>query len=108
MFATLRIVAVPEHLRGYLSRFLVECGTGLYVGNISPRVADALWKRAIEAAVEGEVVMVTSAPSIEQGFHVRLHQAAGRATTDLDGFTLIRSTFSSELVKNGESSEQKR
>ena len=78
MFTTLRIVAVPDHLRGYLSRFLVECGTGLYVGNISPRVAESLWKRAIEAGLEGEIVMVTSNPSTEQGFHVRLHQAAGK------------------------------
>ncbi len=106
MFATLRLVAVPDHLRGYLSRFLIECGTGLYVGNISPRVAEALWKRAIEAAVEGEVVMVTSAPSIEQGFHIRLHQAAGRETTDLDGFNLIKSTFTIETPNNTRSPEQ--
>lgn len=105
MFTTLRIVAVPDHLRGYLSRFLVECGTGLYVGNVSPRVADALWNRAIEAALEGEVVMVTSDPSTEQGFDVRLHQSTGRETTDLDGFGLIRSTYGGETPENGKSTE---
>ena len=100
MFATLRIVAVPDHLRGYLSRFLVECGTGLYVGNVSPRVAEALWERAIEAALEGEVVMVLSNPLAEQGFHVRLHQTAGRETADLDGFNLIRSTYTEEISES--------
>lgn len=106
MFVTLRIVAVPEHLRGYLSRFLVECGTGLYVGNISPRVADALWDRAIEAANEGEVVMVSSAPSLEQGFNVKLHQASSRETTDLDGFTLIRFNYAIETEVISEVLEQ--
>lgn len=91
MFVTLRIVAVPDHLRGYLSRFLIECGTGLYVGNVSPRVVEALWDRSIEAALDGEVILVTSNASSEQGFSVRLHQSAGRVIADFDGLRLIRS-----------------
>lgn len=91
MFTTLRITAVPDHLRGYLSRFLVEYGTGLYVGNVSKRVAESLWAKAVDAAAEGEVVMVTSSPRSEQGFNVQLHQARGKDLIDLDGVTLIRS-----------------
>ena len=106
MFATLRIVAVSDHLRGYLSRFLVECGTGLYVGNVSPRVADALWTRAIEAALEGEIVMVTSNPSSEQGFRVRLHQITGKETADLDGYSLIKSSYSKEISETDKFSGQ--
>jgi CRISPR-associated protein Cas2 len=91
MFTTLRITAVPDHLRGYLSRFLVEYGTGLYVGNVSKRVAESLWVKAVDAAAEGEVVMITSAPQTEQGFSVQLHQARGKDIVDLDGFSLMRS-----------------
>jgi CRISPR-associated protein Cas2 len=91
MFATLRITGVPEHLRGYLSRFLVEYGTGMYVGNVSKRVAESLWARAVDAAADGEVVMVTSAPQTEQGFRVQLHQARGKEVIDFDGISLMRS-----------------
>ncbi|TFD45942.1 type I-E CRISPR-associated endoribonuclease Cas2 [Cryobacterium frigoriphilum] len=91
MFTTLRITAVPDHLRGYLSRFLVEYGTGMYVGNVSKRVAESLWAKAVDAAADGEVVMVTSAPQTEQGFRVQLHQARGKDVIDFDGFSLMRS-----------------
>ncbi len=103
MFATLRIVAVPKHLRGYLSRFLVECGTGLYVGHVSPRVAEALWARAVEAATDGEVILITSDPSSEQGFNVRLHQTAGRNVMDFDGLKLIVSGDSDETTRKSNS-----
>ena len=105
MFVTLRMVAVPDHLRGYLSRFLIECGTGLYVGNISPRVVEGLWKRATDAALDGEVIMVTSSPATEQGFQVRLHQAIGLEVTDRDGLTLIKSTHTRQSSKNGNHEE---
>ncbi len=91
MFATLRITAVPEHLRGYISRFLVEYGTGLYVGNISRRVVDALWIKIIEAAGDGEIVLITSSAKNEQGFQVQLHQGRGKEVLDMDGYELLRS-----------------
>lgn len=90
MFATLRITAVPEHLRGYISRFLVEYGTGLYVGNISRRVADSLWTKVVEAAGDGEIVLVTSSAQKEQGFQVQLHQGRGKEVLDMDGYELLR------------------
>ncbi|MBB5643711.1 type I-E CRISPR-associated endoribonuclease Cas2e [Cryobacterium roopkundense] len=91
MFVTLRITAVPDHLRGYLSRFLVEYGTGLYVGNVSRRIVDSLWSRVTDAAGEGEIVLVTSEATNEQGFKVRLHQGRGKEVVDMDGFELLRS-----------------
>ncbi len=90
MIATLKITAVPDHLRGYISRFLVEYGTGLYVGNVSKRVADALWARTVEAAGDGEVVLVTSTAKNEQGFRVQLYQGRCKAVVDLDGYELLR------------------
>ena len=91
MFVALRITAVPEHLRGYISRFLVEYGTGLYVGNVSRRISDSLWTHVTEAAGEGEIVLVTSDATKEQGFTVQLHQGRSKEVVDLDGFELLKS-----------------
>lgn len=89
MFTVLRITAVPDHLRGFISRTLIECGTGLYVGNVSTRIADMLWDRSVTAATTGEVVMIISSPKKEQGFEVRVHQSATKHTIDLDGILLV-------------------
>jgi CRISPR-associated protein Cas2 len=35
--------AVPDHVRGALSRWLIEPAPGLYVGTVSARVRDELW-----------------------------------------------------------------
>ncbi len=101
MFATLRITAVPDHLRGYISRFLVEYGTGLYVGNVSRRVADSLWAKVVEAAGDGEIVLVTSSARNEQGFQVQLHQSRGKEVLDMDGFELLRSIPEKAYGENG-------
>jgi CRISPR-associated protein Cas2 len=100
MLVTLRMIAVPDHLHGYLSRFLIECSTGFYVGNISPRVVEGLWKRATDAALDGEVIMVTSSPATEQGFQVRLHQISGRELIDQDGLILIKTTHTAQPSKS--------
>ena len=89
MFTVLRITAVPDHLRGFISRTLIECGTGLYVGNISARVASTLWERATTAATTGEIIMISSTAKNEQGFEIRLHQTATKKTICLDGLQLI-------------------
>jgi CRISPR-associated protein Cas2 len=35
--------AVPEHVRGALTRWLTEPAPGLYGGTVSARVRDGLW-----------------------------------------------------------------
>ena len=37
----------PPKLRGDLSKWLCEINTGVYVGNVSSRVRDALWERGV-------------------------------------------------------------
>ncbi len=48
----------PPRLRGDLSKWLQEVNTGVYVGNVSARVRDAIWERVCENAKIG-----TPAPS---------------------------------------------
>ena len=87
MFAVVSTTSVPDHLRGYLTRFLQQTGPGLYVGKLSPRVADQVWDRLIKAANEGAVVMVCSAHD-DAGFTVRMHQVTGSKLVDFDGVGL--------------------
>lgn len=88
MFLVLSATAVPEHLRGYISRFLSEVAVGLYVGNVSKRVRENLWERCALAAQEGSFTMITSDRSTEQGFTVKTIGPQSRPTIDLDGLLL--------------------
>lgn len=88
MFITLIAEAIPEHLHGYISRFLTEVHAGVYVGKSSKRVANHLWERANLACQTGRLVMVMSDPSYEQGFSVRSANNRGRSTQDVEGVWL--------------------
>ena len=47
MMVVLSLTACPEGLRGNLSRWLFEISPGVFVGNISARVRDAIWERVL-------------------------------------------------------------
>lgn len=40
----------PPRLRGDLSKWLLEINTGVYVGQLNPRVREELWKRILQAS----------------------------------------------------------
>ena len=52
----------PPKLRGDLSKWLFEINTGVYVGNVSARVREALWIRICETVQQGQATMVYPAP----------------------------------------------
>lgn len=89
MFVVVNAVAIPDHLRGYLSRFLSEVTTGLYVGVVSARVRDNLWERAVSAAGSGSLTLVYNDAAREQGFALRSTGTGSRPVLDLDGMLLI-------------------
>lgn len=78
----------PPKLRGDLSKWLMEISTGVYVGNVSARVREALWKRITDCLKEGQAAMVWSANN-EQGMTCRVHNT-GRLPVDYDGYTLMK------------------
>lgn len=88
LFVTLIAEAIPEHLHGYISRFLTEVHAGVYVGKSSKRVADRLWERAVSVCRAGRLVMVISDSSYEQGFSVRSANDRQRSTHDFEGLWL--------------------
>jgi CRISPR-associated protein Cas2 len=78
----------PQSLKGELSLWLFEIDTGVYVGKVSARVRERLWKRILNEIGTGRAVMVFPVHN-EQGFDFRLHNCS-RERVDLDGVVAIR------------------
>ncbi|MFD7923500.1 type I-E CRISPR-associated endoribonuclease Cas2e [Streptomyces sp. NPDC059740] len=83
--------AVPDHLRGALSRWTSEVVPGIFVGSVSARVRDQLWQAVTETVGSGAAVLVHPAPT-EQGYAIRTAGTRRRVPADFDGLTLIRMT----------------
>ena len=58
--------AVPEGLRGHVTRWLMEISPGVFVGTLSARVRERLWEIVTENMKTGRAVMVYRARN-EQG-----------------------------------------
>ncbi|ASQ94485.1 MULTISPECIES: type I-E CRISPR-associated endoribonuclease Cas2e [Streptomyces] len=83
--------AVPDHLRGALSRWTSEVVPGIFVGSVSARVRDELWQAVTQTVGNGAAVLVHPAPT-EQGYAIRTAGTRRRVPEDFDGLTLIRMT----------------
>lgn len=77
----------PISLRGDLTKWLQEISLGVYVGRVSARVRDELWKRVREECRNGRATMVFSARN-EQHLNFRVHNTTWEPI-DYDGLTLM-------------------
>ncbi|MFE7356961.1 type I-E CRISPR-associated endoribonuclease Cas2e [Streptomyces sp. NPDC057543] len=93
--------AVPDHLRGALSRWTSEVVPGIFVGTVSARVRDELWSAVAETVGDGAALLIHPAPT-EQGYALRTAGARRRVPMDFEGLTLIRMTGAPK-VKNSQS-----
>ncbi|MGW7352971.1 type I-E CRISPR-associated endoribonuclease Cas2e [Streptomyces sp. NPDC054784] len=80
--------AIPDHLRGALTRWLLEVTPELYVGTVSARVRDELWTSVTACTNDGNAVLAYP-DNNEQGFTLRTTGAQRREPLDFDGLTLI-------------------
>ncbi|MGW1224904.1 type I-E CRISPR-associated endoribonuclease Cas2e [Streptomyces sp. NPDC002530] len=80
--------AVPDHLRGALTRWLLEVTPELYVGTVSARVRDELWAAVTACTHDGLAVLAHPADN-EQGFQLHTAGTRRREPLDFDGLTLI-------------------
>jgi CRISPR-associated protein Cas2 len=87
----LATTAVPDSLRGALSRWTIEVVPGIFVGTVSARVRDELWATATHVVGDGAAVLIHPANN-EQGFALRTAGTRRRQPEDFDGLTLIRMT----------------
>ncbi|MEV8546657.1 type I-E CRISPR-associated endoribonuclease Cas2e [Streptomyces sp. NBC_01261] len=85
---TISATAVPDHLRGALTRWLIEVTPELYVGTVSARVRDELWSSVAACTSDGSSVLIYPSDN-EQGFEVRTAGTRRRRPVDFDGMTLV-------------------
>lgn len=83
----LTLTDCPPALRGDITKWLQEIETGVYIGNISARVREELWKRVRENAKRGRATIVFSADN-EQRMDFRIHNASWQPI-DYDGLKLM-------------------
>jgi CRISPR-associated protein Cas2 len=84
----LATTAVPDHLRGAISRWLVEAAPGLYIGSLSARVRDELWTTTATSIGNGAAILIHP-DNNEQGYTLRTAGERRRRPIDFDGLTLV-------------------
>lgn len=89
----------PPKLRGDMTKWMAEINTGVYVGKLSARVREELWKRICENIKTGQATMVFPSDG-EQHFDFRVHNTTWEVV-DFDGIKLMRRP-SPESVENRE------
>jgi CRISPR-associated protein Cas2 len=82
------LTACPAGLRGFITRWLLEISAGVFVGCVSARVRDEIWKATVDLAKNGRSIMVIDADN-EQGLDFRVHRHDW-TPKDFDGLTLMQ------------------
>ncbi|MGR6998796.1 type I-E CRISPR-associated endoribonuclease Cas2e [Yinghuangia aomiensis] len=80
--------AVPDHVRGALTRWMLEAAPGLYVGTLSAKVRDELWS-AVAASIGEGAALLAHPDTSEQGFALRTAGERRRVPVDFDGVMLV-------------------
>jgi CRISPR-associated protein Cas2 len=87
----IKTTEVPDHIRGALTRWLTEPAPGLYVGTISTRVRDELWKIVAASVGTGHAVCIHPDDN-EQRYTLHTAGERRRLVFDSDGLQLVRFT----------------
>lgn len=80
--------AIPDRLRGYLSRWLLEVRAGVFIGEYSVKVREMLVKTIIET-IEGGNVVVAWSTNNESGFDFCTYGKNRRIPLEIDGLKLV-------------------
>src|ERR1043165_5713689 len=80
--------AIPEHVRGALTRWMTEPAPGLYVGTLSAKVRDELWDAVAASVADGAAVCLHPSDN-EQPYTIRTAGQRRRTPLDFDGLTLV-------------------
>ncbi|MDZ4817643.1 MAG: type I-E CRISPR-associated endoribonuclease Cas2e [Planctomycetota bacterium] len=86
---------VRPGLRGRLTRWLIQPQTGVYVGHLSGRVREELWKTVCDEVDEnrGSAILINPAAN-EQGYTILTRGDSDRSFVDLDGLILPKTMIS--------------
>lgn len=100
------VEAVPPRLRGRLAVWLLEVHAGVYVGDLSVKVREMIWRQVATGIEEGSAVMAWST-NTEQGYDFTTLGTDRRVPVEFDGVKLVSflpvAGVSSDGVITGES-----
>ncbi|MFE9245961.1 type I-E CRISPR-associated endoribonuclease Cas2e [Nocardiopsis sp. NPDC006938] len=88
----------PKGPRGFLSRWLMEISSGVFIGNPSRRVREALWAEVQEYANNGRALLAYGNDS-EQGFSFETFDHAWEPK-DHEGLVLMHRPKESRARRN--------
>jgi CRISPR-associated protein Cas2 len=80
---------VPDRLRGYLARLLLEIRAGVYIGSYSVRVREELWKKVTSEIGEGNAVIAWTT-NTEAGYRFDTCGINRRIPIESDGLPLVK------------------
>lgn len=81
----------PPRLRGRLALWLLEVRAGVYVGSLSRKARDMVWRNVAEGLEQGNAVMAWTTNN-EQGFDFLTLGANRRVPVELDGVKVVSFT----------------
>ena len=81
---------VPRSLRGELSRWFMELGPGVFVGEVSALVRDLLWEKCEEGKAAGRCYQAFT-KNTEQGYDLRCSEDLERSVVHHEGLALMAS-----------------
>jgi CRISPR-associated protein Cas2 len=79
---------VPPRLRGRLAVWLIEIRAGVYIGDLSVKVREMLWRACEEGIEEGNAIMAWST-NTESGFDFMTLGKNRRLPVEYDGLKLV-------------------
>lgn len=79
---------VPPRLRGRLALWLLEVRAGVYVGDVTRRVREIIWKNIEVGLEDGNAVMAWST-NTESGFDFVTLGKNRRIPVEIDGLKLV-------------------
>ena len=82
------VEAAPSRLRGRLAVWLLEVHAGVYVGDLSVKVREMIWRQVVAGIEEGSAVMTWST-NTEQGYDFTTIGKNRRVPLELDGVKLV-------------------
>jgi len=82
------VEAAPPRLRGRLAVWLLEVHAGVYVGDLSVKVREMIWRQVVAGIEEGGAVMAWST-NTEQGYDFMTIGKNRRVSMEFDGVRLV-------------------
>ena len=92
----------PAQPAGDLSRWMLEPKAGIFLGRMTARIRDELWKKATTGSKDGACFQAWSSPN-EQGFAFRTHGDLSRQMIEIEA---EQGQQLEKLASNGDLSRQ--